>query len=307
MSDLQDLQQAARRLHRAATSKASRLRVNQGVEIGGTEFDKRRDLNVVAGYNKRQLNSYIKSLKGFTDRSNSFVSGQGGQPLPAAMVKKFQAAQAKYNAIGVARFEKVADIVLPTTNLTIREREKGLLPAIRRAAGEVTNRPYSPNTLKASDINGADALKVLLKDMTHKTSRAYSREKSIEGRAQLQYMLDVINDNELQQRIDRLSNKEFDTLWNYTDFGKQLLPDYSRAKLQASETSLDDVQQNIDQDAQVIDAHRLIDKISGRTADDDNAYWENLANTGRTNKHHEWVKNSVYAVKTTRGSKKRSR
>jgi hypothetical protein len=120
-------------------------------------------------------------------------------------------------------------------------------------------------------------------------------------------MLDVINDNELQSRIDRLSNKEFDTLWNYTDFGKQLLPDYSRAKLQAAEMDQDDVQQNIDQDAQVIDAHKLIDLVSGRTANDDAIYWDNLANTGRTNKHHEWVKNSVAAVKAKSRGKARKR
>src|SRR4051812_16186860 len=111
VSELDDLRREARRRHKAATDKISRLR-KKGVDLGGSKEDQRRDLGLVKRYNTRQLRDYIGSLNNFTSRDNQYHSSANGI-IKADRFKVYKDLEGKYNADGLAHFDHVADVFVP--------------------------------------------------------------------------------------------------------------------------------------------------------------------------------------------------
>lgn len=241
MSDIQRLRDEARKAHRAAGNKASRLRTVKGVEVSGTKYDVRRDPAKIKRYNKAQLESYIADLKGFTNRRNNYVAGSAGTPIPATLWNQYQQAERRFNSTGAEKFSKVADIFLPGLGRTIGERTADLNPKARRADGEIANRPYSELHKKPSSIPSVEALLKSMKYMDKKNAPDYNTVKLRVLRENALKMIEPIGDKEMTHRIKSMSDNDFDFLWNYTQFAKEALPKYLKAMVDSKHMKRDDL------------------------------------------------------------------
>lgn len=228
-AELEALRAEVRRRHRAATSKVSRLR-SRGVELGGSNYDVRRDLSKVKRYNATQLRAYANQLNSFVERKNAFVPGDSGVPLPAAKWREYKRLEKRYNEIGNREYSKVGEIFLPQPGVRVRDRRKILSQS---AIGEAVNAPYQEIDRQARGITSETALDRLTDQMRKKTSREYLPGEIAKSREQFMNMLTEIGNPEFIEAANKLSDDQFDTLWNYTSFATEISSDYEIMKLKA--------------------------------------------------------------------------
>lgn len=230
--ELAALRAEVRRRHRAATSKVSRLR-SRGVELGGSNFDVRRDLSKVKRYNAQQLKAYANQLNSFVTRSNAFVPGDSGVPIPAAKWREYKRLEKAFNERGQRHYTQIADTFLPNAGMTVRQRDDTLRPTRVKAAGEPVKRPYEAINRSSHNITGPESLDVLMRDMQRRTSRDYLPGELAKSREQFMNMLTEIGNQEHIEAARKLRDDQFDTLWNYTSFATDVSRDYEIMKLRA--------------------------------------------------------------------------
>lgn len=227
--ELARLRAEVRARHRAAGNKVSRLRA-RGVELAGTGYDVRRNAANIKKYNTRQLKSYLNELNSFNARTNGFVAGDSGVPLPAAKWREYKRLEKKYNQIGNREYEKVGDTFLPQAGVKVRDRRKMLSQS---ALGEAVHSPYQEINRRARGIVNEQALDKLTEQMRGKTSRDYLPGEIAKSREQFMDMLKEIGNPEYIDAANKLSDDQFDTLWNYTSFASEVSSDYEIMKMKA--------------------------------------------------------------------------
>src|SRR5690606_37562875 len=121
---------------------------------------------------------------------------------------------------------------LPTAGMTLRERNSMIHPT---AVGEVVNRPYSQVDRVPSQIPSVKAMDKILKDMERKTTKKYLPGEIKKSRKQLRDMLKTAGNGNLVSRVNKLTDGQFDTLWNYTNFATVVSLSYEMAKLRAAD------------------------------------------------------------------------
>lgn len=227
-TELQRLRALAKRRHDAATSKASRLN-KQGVKIGGTEYDPRVKKQNINRYNKRQLEAYVRRLDNFTDRSNQFVAGRAGTPIPKSQYESFQRAQLASNIRAEKYLKPHADRVLPTTNVSVSQRLHDLdakeFNVLRMGRGTNTA-PFQINTQTATDFYDAKAMQAAEKAMRKKIQTNYLPRTLKRYRSNAAVMLETVGESELSKQVANLSDQEFDLLWNLTSFPEGIKLNY---------------------------------------------------------------------------------
>lgn len=233
-SDVERLRELVRKRRAAATAKIGRLRRNTGVEIAGTKEDPRRPPSVIKRYSKPQLNKYLAELNAFTSRDNQFVAGAGGTPLSRNDWNAYKIIEKRYNEIGTRHDNKIADIFIPTAGMTIKERMATIHPT---AVGEFSNRPYSTVDRKPYQIASSDALSQLTRDMRRKISRKFLPGEISKGREQMREMLSSIGHTEFIKRADKLTDSQFDIVWNYTSMARLISLVYELMKLRSADES----------------------------------------------------------------------
>jgi hypothetical protein len=259
LNELEALREEARKAHRAAGKKASRLRTGSGVEIGGSKYDVRRDPAKIKRYNKRQLSNYIGELKGFTDRKTQFVGLQNGVPAPRAKWEQAVKLTQKNNKLGMKNFDRVADIFLPNGN-TVKERSKDLTTKSKRADGAVANRPYAMQDVKKpSQYPSEEALDIAIKSLSKRTSGEYHPEQIVKGRENAFRMLEKIGDKEMAYRVYALNDAQFDYLWNFSGFPTELLPAYLKSEVEAQRMKQDDLIEAMNADGKRDEAIKLLE------------------------------------------------
>lgn len=241
MSELDRLRDEVRASQRRAGAKVSRLNVKKGVRVANTKFDVRRDSAKIKTYNTKQLNAYNAELKLFTSRATTFVAGDGGAPLPGAAWRRHERAIDKFNAIGNSKRAAIDDIRLPGLGVTIAERRAGLSNKVRRADGEIANRPFEPISKKPSAYPDAEALAIGTRSFEKRSTEQWTEKQYRLARKQSRGMLDKIGDVKLANRVKRLSRDQFDTLWNHSQFISELLPDYLKALVDSKQMNDDDL------------------------------------------------------------------
>jgi hypothetical protein len=220
--DINELRRLVRQRHAAATSKVSRLRRNKGVEIGGTSNDPRRDPSNIGKMRSRELQTYLRQLNTFTSRETTFFQGSQGSVLPGKLWNEYKAQERAYNRRGAERERQIANIKLPGQDMTVAQRSANMRPSILRASGEASTRPYSPVNRKPQHIADAEALTKLLNDMRRKNSRDYLPDTIKNQRKQAEHMMNTIGVGDQIETLRKLSDDQFDTLFNETGFAGDL-------------------------------------------------------------------------------------
>lgn len=212
------LREEVRKRRSAVSGKIARIRRNTGVDVTDTREDPRRPPSAIKRMNSIQLKSYYSKLDAFMSRQVGFVAGSDGVALPKAKALELKRLERKYNAIGAKHMEKIRDIFIPVSGMTIAEREATIRPDSIRAQGDVVNRPYSPSDRNISNITSEKALDKIIKSMRSKVSRDFLPRELKESRRQMNKMLDDIGLPTIKAQAKKLTDQQFDTLWNYTNF-----------------------------------------------------------------------------------------
>lgn len=231
MSDLDRLRAEVKKRRAQVTKKIGRIRREYGANVGGTNFDPRRDPKTVAKYNRNQLNAYLNKLNEFQARGTAFVAGSGGIPIQKSKWLNYKRLENQYNQLGDIHQNKVADIFIPTAGMTIKQRQAMIHPT---AVGEVVNAPYSKISRSPFNITSAESLDALTADISKKLTKEYLPSKIKEAREQLSEMLDVIGAPDLEEKANSLTDEQFDMLWNYTNFATAISMRYSIEKMRAT-------------------------------------------------------------------------
>jgi len=216
---LKNLRAEVRKRRNAVTAKENRIKRNTGVDIRNTSQDPRRPVGVVERYNRQQLTKYLSELNSFMSRSVGYVAGAGNAPIPKADWLAYKKLEKQYNAIGEAHFSEFKDLALPMNDgLTVAEREKLMVPTDKRMQGEVIHRPYSPLDRDASRVKGVEGLKKLTEGIKKKLNSNFLPSQIAAGRKQLEQMLTAIGNGDTVKDARKLTDFQFNILWNYTDF-----------------------------------------------------------------------------------------
>lgn len=226
-SNLERLRAEVLARHTAANRKVSRLRREKGVEVEGTSHDIRRDISKVKRYNTAQLNSYLKQLNSFTDRSTQFVAGKQGAPIPIQKWRAYEKVERKYNELVRSHDSQFGDTFVPTSGMTIAQRAAMMTPDKVVAHGTATAKPYSVLSRKPNRIKDAEALEKLRKDVEKKLSPDYLDKRIKQSRREMRDMLKVIGAPDLQAQADKLTDYQFNILWNYGGFAEAISASYA--------------------------------------------------------------------------------
>lgn len=230
--DLKRLRDEVKRRQRAASAKVSRLRA-KNVEISGSQFDVRRDPSKITRYNRPQLESYLSQLNTFTSRSNQFVAGSGGAPIRASKWREFQAEQRKFNAKVQRAYEPIKDLGNPAAGMSIVQYDETIRPNRVAAAGRASHRPMSPRDVQVHRVPDEKALDILTRDMRRRNRREYMPEELSKQRKQLKQMLNTIGVPEYLDLAGKLTDDQFDVIFNYMQFAEDVSLRYTMMQTQS--------------------------------------------------------------------------
>jgi hypothetical protein len=235
MPSLNELRAEARRRQQAANAKVRRLRA-KGVEVEGTNYDPRRDISRINRYTRQQLTNYIGELNAFTSRGNQYTRLANGF-VPSREWRAYKAPERQYNRIGKRQYDRVSDLQLPNTGMTVSERDATMRPTnpkIRRGSGEAVRRIYEPVNLRPEQVDSPEALRKLIAFRKRQISRKYEPEQIARQRREMRGMVARIGDDEIRKATESLTEDQFKVLWNYGSFATDLSRDYERIQLLAT-------------------------------------------------------------------------
>ena len=242
MAGLDDLRRELARLEKSATAKISRNR-RKGIELGGSEYDPRIGPDAPGKrHNRRQLERAIANVREFNSRNTQFTALSGGVIAPSALVNEVMRNQRRYNRKVDIEVSRVQDFRLPNagdepnkpTGMTIAERDASLFEdqnkRAKRATGEANRRLYEPMTIKPQHVASVRGLELLNKSLKSKLRREYKPENLERQRKEFEQMMKVAGNKEAIELGRRLTDHQFDILWNYGNFATDTSRDYARVK-----------------------------------------------------------------------------
>lgn len=232
--EIERLRQLARKRHRAATQKASRLRA-KGVEISGTSLDPRRKVADISKMRSRDLQSYINKLNNFTSRETSFVSGARA-PLTGNLWHKYETLQRAVNQMNAKPYETIKDKFIRSLGMTV-EQYQGMKPTHPVTGNPASRAPHLPVNRSSKGVPNDKQLKKLIKDLENKLAAGHTDKIMRRDRKVADEMLRTIGDKGIRRDLKKLSHQEFNLLWNYTNFANIASFDYEIAKSKMQDPS----------------------------------------------------------------------
>lgn len=233
--DAKRLRAEVQRKLKSVNNKIKRTQRTNGANISGTEFDPRRRSGIEKNYNAKQLNSYLAKLNDFMRRTNQFVSGARGAPIPRGKFNAYKKLEQEYSAAGAAHEASVGSLQLPEEygDLTVRQH-KGIAP---ESHGSAVYGPYRKYDRAAKDIKDAGALDKLSDNLKKMLKSSYLQGQISAGREQLERALTVMGEGEMIARVNELSDYQFDALWFGTEFAENVFDRYDLLKEREDGTS----------------------------------------------------------------------
>lgn len=248
-----------KKLHRGANNKVSRLKGKE-INVAGTEHDVRRDIKKVSRYTAKQLATYKSQLESFNDRSTRFIGDANGNPMDLEAYKIYKEREKAVKAKQAKQHAKIANIKLPIPGVdkkgnatfkssprsqTVNERNVRILPTRPAGKDRTTNSTFKTAERKPRNFKSEKSLEVMSKAMAKRLDPNYRKEQIAEQRRILGDMLNVINAKKLTVDLHRLSDDQFDLMWNNTSMPDDVKEMYLIMK-KALEADYDDDQEKLD-------------------------------------------------------------
>ena len=224
--ELAELRQLAARRTRAAGNKISRIKSQTGAIISGTEYDPRVSRAKLARYNSTQLRAYIERVNDFQNSNRQFVALADSTPAPRHLFRQYQRAEREANRQRAEALGKVADVVLPHGG-TIRQ-QAGLFGREKWDRNMITTSKTKPINREANQITSVANLRKLTNELKSEVT-IRSRDAALASKwEQARKMFNEIGDKELSAELEMLSDSQFETLWDYSNFASTLSINYSQ-------------------------------------------------------------------------------
>lgn len=226
-AELRELRLLARKLRSRATRKVRRIDTVSRVDFAGSKYDPRRDHDVINRYNRAQLKSYIAKLETFNSRATQFVPDARFRPIPIDKWRAYKKSEQEMNTRKQAVFDRYKDIRLPgrgrQLGMTIEEFERMTRAPVPQAANPAIYSPARPLNRKSYSVASEAKIKELINlNKSGYTEKDVAR-RAEEGRRIVEKILIPAGLDDLNERIQALSDEKFSLLWNYaTKFAHEL-------------------------------------------------------------------------------------
>lgn len=230
MPDIHDLRRLALQRHKAATRKISRLKTTNGVMVSGSEYDPRTDYGHIRTASPKELRSLIRQLNKFNDRKTQFVPDAQNKPLPRAVWEQVKKAEQRYNSFVETYYSDFKDIHIGPTGQTVDQRMHAITPLHAHMGQRTTDNPYKQANRQSTSIYGESGARKLIAHLNKMATRKHINEALNAHRAGVMKMLDQVGNIELQQKVAKLTNKQWAVLWKYTPFASNIKNPYSHYK-----------------------------------------------------------------------------
>ena len=228
--DLESIRADIARLRNLATKKISRLKVKRGAPISGTSYDPRREPKKEKHYTLRQAKAYRAELEGFLSRGNQFVGGANGFVMRQKQWDAYKKLEKTYNDKVNSSFSKVAGIQLPQGE-TIASRMARRTPPHPQMAYEAFHSPYNPPERSPKAVQSDKALRKLMDKMAEKANPRYEKDSIEKNRHQFLGMADRLGDDALAEKVKKLTDEQFNVLWNFSEMPYDMSLWYETQKL----------------------------------------------------------------------------
>lgn len=216
---LNELRRLVRDRHEAATKKVSRMRRVNGVDIGGTSRDVRRNPANIRRYTRSQLNAYLRELNHFQSRQVGYVRGADGTIFTRQQQAEFNRKQSQWNAKVRRINREIEGVNIGPLGKTVEQRRAERAGRnIRRAGGDTQNKPLSESHRRMSNIYGQDAYKKLMDRLDKQLEKGYTQKVLREQRAQFNQMARRNGfSRELLDTVENMNDYQFNIFFNETD------------------------------------------------------------------------------------------
>lgn len=212
MTRIDDLRNEYRRKRANAGSKISRTKQNTGAEIAGSKYDPRRAPGIEKRYNSRQLQTAIRELDAFNHRSNQFI-GVGSNlstPIRKTTWNVYKRREAENNRIADQHDANMANLQLPTVDMTVGQRRA----QVQQSQGSSVYGPYQRFNRGPQNFVTEEGLQSASMQMLGNLTQKFFNKKLNQGRENLQRVLELMGEDNMAERIDELSDFQFDVLWH---------------------------------------------------------------------------------------------
>ena len=228
--DLESIRADIARLRNLATKKISRLKIKRDAPIADTNYDPRREPKKEKHYTLRQAKAYKAELEGFLSRRNQFVGGASGYVMKKTQWDAYKKLEKQYNDKVNSSFAKVAGIQLPQGE-TIASRMARRTPPHPQMAYEAFHSPYNPPERSPKAVQSDKALRKLMDKMAEKANPRYQKDSIEKNRHQFLGMADRLGDDALAEKVKKLTDEQFNILWNFSEMPYDMSLWYETQKL----------------------------------------------------------------------------
>lgn len=228
MATMNELRALARRRTKAAGDKIRRNE-NKGVFIRGSSVDPTIQAARIGTMSRREMNAYIKRVNKFNDRSQQFVSGDRGAPLPRRLAAEYKRNEDKRNARVTAHAETFMNVFIGPAGMTVAQREATILAenkAIIKAGGTPEWKPYSRRNRRLEGMVDANALAILNRAEAHAARPGSIRTALIKQRKDHVAWARQHGHDELADLAQKMTLRQFDLLKNYTNYTRHVEHSY---------------------------------------------------------------------------------
>ena len=231
-AELQALRIELLKRQRAAGDKISKNRRQRGVEIAGTEFDPRVSRETVSRMTKASLQKRLDIVNKFVHRSNQFVAGAQGAPLPRAQYNEAKRLVERAQAKRDDWHKATGNLILPGGRETVGQRRAKMGGKHRKGGGMANAPEMLPTNFDDMKFVSAKGLKTFMSNIKRANQTGHKLGSVNKWREQFAQMTDVIGGQRgeaLRAKALSLTDKQFALLWHDTAFSTAVSIEYEMA------------------------------------------------------------------------------
>lgn len=230
MPNENELRRLAMQKHKAVTRKVSRQKASTGVEISGTEYDPRTDMSFIRTATASELRALVRKQNKFLDRQTQFVPDADLKPLPKKIWQEYVKAEARKHEFVKKTYAEFKDVEIGPSGMTVDSRMAAITPLHAHMGQHTTDNPYKLSKRASTSVYGVSGLKKLIDHTKRLATQKHQKEALDNHRLGVAKMLDAIGNDEMSQKLSKLTSKQWAYLWKYTPFAANIKPTYQHYK-----------------------------------------------------------------------------
>ena len=229
MSEVERLRAELKKARQSVTNKINRVKKNTGAKVAGSDLDPRRPAGIENRYNARQLQTHIAELKDFMRRGNQFVALQGGAPATKGEWHVYKRREQAQTEARLAQEAVMAKVDTPSGLTALQNKQM-----MQEGNEQVVHGPYRAYDRAPSEVASRSALKKLSDSMLNQIKVGYLSDKTQQGRENLNKALLLMGDDAEVDRLNKLSEKQFELFWFGTNVAEAIFMKYGIEKDRAA-------------------------------------------------------------------------